>query len=232
MLSIRLKSGREKSLLRRHPWVFSGAIALVEGAPALGETVSVLADDGTLLGQGAFSPESQIAVRIWAFDERPIDTGFFRERLQQALAMRQHLLARPDLNAMRLVNAESDGLPGLVVDQYGPFLVCQFLAAGAERWKAELVTLLEEQFVAAGHPLRGIYERSDVDVRRKEGLQPATGVLAGEAPPETLVIEEYGAQMVVQISRGHKTGFYLDQRENRALLAEYSRGREVLNAFA
>jgi 23S rRNA (cytosine1962-C5)-methyltransferase len=232
MPSVTLKPGREKSVLRRHPWIFSGAIAKIDGQPASGGTVTVLAHDGTPQGQGAYSPQSQIAVRMWNYDERPVDADLFRGRLQQALGLRLGLLARPNLNAMRLVNAESDGLPGVVVDRYGAFIVCQFLAAGAERWKHEIVALLEELLGAGGVEVKGVYERSDVDVRRKEGLEPTSGLLAGEAPPETVVIDEYGSRFAVQISRGHKTGFYLDQRENRVLLAEYSAGRYVLNCFA
>ncbi|MEP7357334.1 MAG: class I SAM-dependent methyltransferase [Anaerolineales bacterium] len=232
MPTITLKPGREKSLLRRHPWIFSGAIARLDGQPALGETVSVLSSAGLPLGQGAYSPQSQIAVRLWTFDEQAIDEAFFRARLQQALSLRLGPLAEPNVTAMRLVNAESDGLPGVVVDRYGPFLVCQFLSAGAERWKHEIVSLLQQLLAPAGVEVQGIYERSDVDVRHKEGLAPASGVLAGQAPPETVVVDEYGCQFAVQISRGHKTGFYLDQRENRVLLSQYSRGRTVLNGFA
>jgi 23S rRNA (cytosine1962-C5)-methyltransferase len=232
MATVTLKPGREKSLLRRHPWVFSGAIARIDDQPASGETVLVLAHDGMPQGQGAFSPLSQIAVRMWTFDERPVDADYFRDGLQKALGLRLGLLAQPNLNAMRLVNAESDGLPGVVVDRYASFVVCQFLSAGAERWKREIVELLLELLVTAGVEVSGIYERSDVDARHKEGLPPASGVLAGQAPPETVVIDEYGCRFAVQISRGHKTGFYLDQRENRALVAEYSRGRSVLNGFA
>jgi 23S rRNA (cytosine1962-C5)-methyltransferase len=232
MPSVTLKPGREKSMLRRHPWIFSGAIASIDGQPGSGETVTVLANDGTPHGQGAFSPMSQIAVRMWNYDEGPVDAEFFRGRLQQALRLRLGLLARSNLNAMRLVNAESDGLPGVVADRYGAFIVCQFLTAGAEHWKHAIVALLQELLGAAGIEVSGIYERSDVDVRHKEGLPPTSGVLAGQEPPETVAIDEYGCRFAVQISRGHKTGFYLDQRENRALLAEYSAGRTVLNGFA
>jgi 23S rRNA (cytosine1962-C5)-methyltransferase len=142
------------------------------------------------------------------------------------------LQQQPDLNAYRLVNAESDGLPGLIVDRYGPYLVCQFLAAGAERWKSEIVSALADLAGATIGPLAGIYERSDVDVRAKEGLPLSAGPLWGEPPPEIVTIQEHGCCFQVQIAAGHKTGFYLDQRENRALLARYSAGTEVLNGFA
>ncbi|MGH2521640.1 MAG: class I SAM-dependent rRNA methyltransferase [Anaerolineales bacterium] len=238
MSSITLKLGREKSLLRRHPWVFSGAVAKVEGDPQPGETVVVCASDGAPLALGAYSPHSQIAVRIWSFDPaESVTPAFFRERLRLALDSRHPSLvmiwprSRPNhhssLTAYRLVNAESDGLPGVIVDRYAEFLVCQFLTAGAEYWKREIVTLLADLL-----PFAGIYERSDVDVRAKEGLAPTTGVLAGSPPPDLVEIEEYACRFAVDVRRGHKTGFYLDQRENRALVAEFSEGREVLNCFA
>jgi 23S rRNA (cytosine1962-C5)-methyltransferase len=223
MISVTLKAGREKSLLRRHPWVFSGAIARVEGSPGPGETVEVHAADGTPLAVGAYSPQSQISVRAWSFDPtESVSPAFFRTRLKRALA------ARADCpSACRLVNAESDGLPGLVVDRYGDYLVCQFLSAGAERWKGDLTAALQELA-----PCRGIYERSDVDVREKEGLTPATGVLMGEPPPELVPISEGDCRFWVDVRHGHKTGFYLDQRENRMLVGRSAQGREVLNCFA
>jgi 23S rRNA (cytosine1962-C5)-methyltransferase len=244
MPAVVLKPGRDKSLQRRHPWVFSGAIERVEGEPASGETVEVRSTDGTSLGLGAYSPHSQIAVRIWTFDPaESIAPDFFRARLTCALATRaslgfgtQSAVASPSPSAIRyppsasayrLVNAESDGLPGLIVDRYSEYLVCQFLSAGAEYWKRELVTLLADLL-----PFAGIYERSDVDVREKEGLPPATGVLAGSPPPDLVEIDEYGCHFAVDVRGGHKTGFYLDQRDNRALVAEYAEGREVLNGFA
>jgi 23S rRNA (cytosine1962-C5)-methyltransferase len=220
-----LKPEREKSVLRRHPWIFSGAVARVEGGPESGETVQVRAADGTPLAVGAFSPQSQIVVRLWDFDAAtPIAPDFFRARLQRALVMRRALGIE---GAARLVSAESDGLPGVVVDRYGEFLVCQFLSAGAERWKGEIVALLGE--LAPG---QGIYERSDVDVREKEGLRPVTGVLAGVAPEALLEIAEGRCRFWVDVQRGHKTGFYLDQRENRAMVGRLAQGREVLNCFA
>jgi 23S rRNA (cytosine1962-C5)-methyltransferase len=232
MATVTLKAGREKSLLRRHPWIFSGAIAGVEGSAQPGDTVLVQDSAQTPLGWGAYSPQSQIAVRMWTFDPNErVDDPFLAARLQRAITMRAPLAARSDLNAYRLVYAESDGLPGVVVDRYGEFLVCQFLSAGAERWKLELIGLLG-QLAFGGQAPRGIYERSDVDVRSKEGLALATGVLAGQAPPNQVVIDEFGCRFVVDIGHGHKTGFYLDQRDNRALLAEIGAGRDVVNAFA
>jgi 23S rRNA (cytosine1962-C5)-methyltransferase len=232
MPTITLKPGREKSLLRRHPWVFSGAIARLEGEAATGDTVLVEDAQHQPLGWGAYSPRSQIAVRMWTFDpDQAVDESLLAERLSRAAAGRDRLARRSDLNAYRLIYAESDGLPGVVVDRYGDFLVCQFLSAGAEKWKPALTGLLAGMTIGGAAP-RGLYERSDVDVREKEGLPPMSGVLAGAAPPETLVIDEYGCRFQVQVAHGHKTGFYLDQRDNRLRLSELADGRDVLNAFA
>ncbi len=223
-----LKPGREKSLLRRHPWIFSGAVARVDGQPQTGETVEVRAADGTWLARAAYSPHSQIIARVWTFDpDEDLTPAFFRARLERALSARYPLISNLQLPALRLVNAESDRLPGLIVDRYADFLVCQFLAAGAERWKREIVAGLAELI-----PSAGIYERSDVEVRAKEGLEPVTGVLAGLAPPELIEIEENECRFWVDVQRGHKTGFYLDQRDNRAAVRAAAHGREVLNCFA
>ena len=236
MAAVRLKPGREKSLLRRHPWVFAGAIDGLEGTPGAGDTVAVCSAGDEVLGWGAFSPASQISVRLWSFGAGEPDWAeFWRSRLASAAEARRRLFERDDLDAYRLVNAESDGLPGVVVDRYGDFLVFQFLSAGAERWKAELVGAvrsLAQETPAAFGQATGLYERSDVDVRVKEGLAPVSGVLAGEAPPERIVVREGGTRFWVDPYHGHKTGFYLDQRDNRALTLEYARGAEVLNAFS
>ena len=228
MASVILKSGREKALRRRHPWIFSGAIAAVEGSPKSGETVEILAQERTRLARGAYSPRSQITVRVWTFNpDEEITPAFFRERLKRAIAYRRTLTESKDLTAVRLVHSESDNLPGLIVDRYGDFLVCQFMAAGSEYWKQEIVAQIKDLI-----PCAGIYERSDLDVREKEGLPRSTGVLAGDAPPDLIEIQEGECRFLVDILHGHKTGFYLDQRDNRALAAEYARGREVLNGFA
>jgi 23S rRNA (cytosine1962-C5)-methyltransferase len=228
MASIVLKQGREKSLLRRHPWVFSGAIAEVKGDPRAGETVEVVTSKGDFIARGAYSPHSQITVRIWMFDpNEEVSASFFLARLEQALHFRQSFMdIHPD-SAGRLVYAESDGLPGIIVDRYSDFLVCQFLTAGAEYWRQEIVDQLR-----ALMPLKGIYERSDPDMRTKEGLTPRSGLLTGQMPPDLVMIQEGPCRFWVDIQRGQKTGFYLDQRENRAFVAAYSRGTEVLNCFA
>lgn len=223
-----LKKGREKSLLRRHPWVFSGALEAVHGGPGSGETVEVVAANGQVLGRGGFSPRSQIAVRMWSFDpEEAIDGAFVRRRLERALATREPVPADEEPAGRRLVNAESDGLPGVVVDRYGDFLVCQLLSAGAERFREELLAALGELLSPAG-----VYDRSDGEGREKEGLAPATGPVAGEEPPERIEIREGPCRYLVDVRAGHKTGFYLDQRENRALVARHAAGARVLNAFA
>ncbi|MEK6776181.1 MAG: class I SAM-dependent methyltransferase [bacterium] len=228
MASVILKSGREKALHRRHPWIFSGAIASVQGTPAPGETVEILAQDRRRLARGAYSPHSQITVRVWTFNpDEEISPAFFRGRLERAIASRRDLTESKDLTAVRLVHSESDGLPGLIVDRYGGFLVCQFMTAGSEYWKQEIVARIKDLV-----PCAGIYERSDLDVREKEGLQPCTGILAGDAPPDLVEIREGECRFLVDILHGHKTGFYLDQRDNRALAAGYARGSEVLNGFA
>jgi len=223
-----LKPRHEKALLRRHPWVFSGAIAKVDGVPQPGETVDILASDGAWCGRGAYSPRSQIRVRVWTFDPtESVSSAFFNARLMLAIQSRNPYLEGQGLKGCRLVNAESDGLPGLIVDCYGEFIVCQFLSAGAEYWKHTIVAQLEELL-----PNAGIYERSDAEVRKKEGLEKCKGVLSGQEPPDLIEIQEGHYRFLVDIKHGHKTGFYLDQRVNRALMAEYAVGAEVLNCFA
>jgi 23S rRNA (cytosine1962-C5)-methyltransferase len=227
MTSIVLKPGREKSLLRHHPWIFSGAIETVEGDPHGGEAVEILTSEREFLGIGAFSPHSQIRVRVWTFQkDQPIDASLFRTRLDRAIQSRAGYFTSK-ASACRLVNAESDGFPGLVVDKYSEYLVCQFLSAGSEYWKHEIVLQLQQMLSPAG-----IYERSDVDARLKEGLELRTGTLWGESPSELVQIEEGPCRFLVDIGKGHKTGFYLDQRDNRQRLAGYAQGRSVLNCFA
>jgi 23S rRNA (cytosine1962-C5)-methyltransferase len=224
MLSIILKKGREKSVLQRHPWIFSGAIERVEGPPASGETVLVCAADRQPLAQAAWSPQSQIAARVWSFNpQENVDAAWFRRKLEDAVAARGAIASE----ALRLVAAESDGLPGLIIDRYANWLVCQFLSTGSERWKETVVALLQELF-----PGLGIYERSDATVREKEGLLPRCGILAGEAPPPRVAIVENGMRLWVDIPGGHKTGYYLDQRDSRAAVRTWAAGREVLNCFS
>lgn len=224
--SVYLVKGREKSLRRRHPWIFSRGIQRVEGKPSLGQTVDVYDHQGQWLARGAFSPNSQIRVRVWTFEQEDIDVDFFKKRLLQAQGLRDVLAARDGLTGYRLIAAESDGLPGITIDRYGDFLVCQLLSAGAEAQKDNLVEAL-----VALYPACSIYERSDVSVRKKEGLKERTGVLHGEMPPASVVIEENGVKISVDITGGHKTGFYLDQRDSREAAVKYVNGKRVLNCF-
>ena len=219
-----LKPGRDKSLRHRHPWVFSGAIEKVEGAPASGDTVSIVAHDGAFLARGAWCNESQIRARAWTFDPADtIDAAFLRRRLEAAIARRATL--RPGSDAVRLVHGESDGLPGLVVDRYGATMVVQILSAGSERWRDFWGPALAE---LTG--VTSVYERSDVEVRVLEGLKPRSGPLVGDAPKAVRIVED-GIAYEVDVASGQKTGFYIDQRDSRALAAELSEGREVLNGF-
>ncbi len=228
MQKIILKKKREKSVLRRHPWIFSGAIDRCDGTPQAGETVEVVSSHGDFLGYGAYSANSQITVRFWSWNaEEQVSPEFFQKRLKNAIDARQQMLDTQRINAYRLVNAESDGLPGVIIDRYGDFLVGQFFTTGAEFWKAIIV----ERMMAL-MPATGFYERSDADVRQKEGLELVTSVRAGDAPPELIEIHEGDFRFQVDVRQGHKTGWYLDQRENRAMLAEYARNAEVLNCFS
>lgn len=222
-----LQRGRDKNIRARHPWVFSGAIASVKGEPALGETVEVRSEHGDLLGMGAWSPQSQIQVRLWAVGRATIDRDFFAERIQAALKQREILGISVRNTAYRILNAESDSLPGVVVDRFGDWLVMQALTAGAEHWKQTIAELLMNITAC-----KGIYERSDVDIRKKEGLSATTGLLLGEMPPAFIDIVEEGRHYRVDVLQGHKTGFYLDQRDNRSAVEHYARGKSVLNCFS
>ena len=223
-----LKRGREKSLRRRHPWIYSGAIERVEGNPGSGETVEVRSADGETLALAAWSPQSQIRARVWSFEPgAKIDADFFRARIGQAVALRAALPASRHTNALRLVHGESDGLPGLVVDRYADVLVAQFLSAGVERWREVLLDALAE---ATG--CEAIYERSDAEVRTLEGLAPRAGFARGNRDARRCPIIEYGLNFRVDVEEGQKTGFFLDQRENRQRVRALAAGREVLDAFS
>ncbi len=228
MAEIQLKPQRERSLLKRHPWVYSGAVAEVRGRPESGETVEVLSHAGEWLARAAYSPESQIRARVWTWQpDEVVDEAFLARRLQSALASRADLAGEPAVSAYREVYAESDGLPGLIVDRYNDLRVIQVLTAGAERWRQALVGLL-----ATTGPCSGVFERSDVPARQLEGLAPRVGPAWGPAPEDLLVILEHGLRYRVDVVKGHKTGFYLDQRENRRLLRSGVAGASLLNCFA
>ena len=226
MKKIILKKGREETLKRRHPWLFSGAVAKVEEKPAQGETVLICAHDGKPLATGFYSPHSQIRVRVWDFSVGTvIDEAFFRLRLQTALQQRAGIGA--DTNAMRLIFSEADDLPGLIVDRYADTLVCQFLSAGIEYHKELVVKLLSELVEC-----KTIYDRSDTAVREKEGLKQTAGLLNGRDVSDTIEIHEHGVKFLVDIQQGHKTGFYLDQRDNRIQVRAMSSSARVLNCFS
>ena len=240
---VNLKPGREKSVLQRHPWVFSGAIARVEGNPESGETVEIRDSHGKFVAWGAFSPKSQIRIRIWSWNPKDIiGPDFFHNQLAKAFDYRlaifkggNYKLSRSDgavssvfglPSSIRLVNAESDGLPGLIVDRYENTLVLQFLSAGTERWRSNFVDLLLELT-----SFNLIFERSDAEVRKLEGLPVRVGPLFG-TPPDQIVIEENNLHFRVDLAGGHKTGFYLDQRLNRERVQRLVRGKDVLDCFS
>jgi 23S rRNA (cytosine1962-C5)-methyltransferase len=221
----RLKPGRDKSLRERHPWVFSGAIARVDGDPASGDSIALRRDDGTYVARAAFSPASQIRARVWTFDLREtIDPAFFARRIERAMAARAPMFDARH-SAGRLLHGEADGLPGVVADRYGDTIVLQLTSAGAERWRDAIVAAL-----AAFPGVACIYERSDADVRALEGLTPRTGLLYGELPAEVL-FDEGGIRYRADVVAGQKTGFYLDQRDNRATTRALAAGCEMLNVF-
>lgn len=221
-----LKAGREKSLQRRHPWVFSGAVECIDGAPASGDTVAVRDAAGNFLAWAAYNADSQITARVWSWREQEIiDAEFFRRRISAALHARRALGLERDSNGMRLIHGESDGLPGLIVDRYGDVLVLQLGSAGPERWRETLSDALQALCAPAC-----IYERSDSDGRELEGLPKRRGVLRGTLPDKVEVVE-HGLRFAVDIAGGQKTGFYLDQRDNRALTGTLAQDREVLNCF-
>jgi 23S rRNA (cytosine1962-C5)-methyltransferase len=224
--SIILKPGREKSVIRRHPWIFSGAIDKVIGEPSVGETVQVKDSKQNPLAVAAFSPHSSIRARIWDWNpDAKINTDFFKNKLDDAIKIRKYALDK-NLNSTRLFYAESDGIPGLIVDRYSDWLVLQFLTTGVEFWREILIQLVRE----ICH-IQNVYERSDVEIRELEGLPLRTGSLCGEEPPDEIEIIENGFKFLVDIKHGQKTGFYLDQHENRARIQDYAKDRSVLDCF-
>ncbi len=234
MFDVILKKGKEKSLLRRHPWVYDTAVQRVSGKVQTGETVRVLSFDGKPLGLGAYSPKSTIRVRMWSFDAAVDvdDPLFLKRRIEAAVNAREPLLGRT--NARRLVFGEADGIPGLVVDDYDGWLVTQFQSAGVERRREELLSSLMDVTHA-----KGIFDRSDAATRAREGLEPHTGTVQGAEPPEVIDIVEDGVRYGVDVRAGHKTGFYIDQRESRLaaqriaadFLERTGRGLRALNCF-
>jgi 23S rRNA (cytosine1962-C5)-methyltransferase len=228
MIQVRLKPKREKPLLQRHPWIFSGAVDSVEGVPEPGETVDVCSSAGEWLARGAYSPHSQIRIRIWTWEEsEAIDESFIATRIQRALLSRERLAGDPEVTAYREVFAESDGVPGLIVDRYGDLRVVQLLTAGAERWRRQILDVLARE-----GECRGLYERSDSDARALEGLAESVGPVWGEPPQGPVEIKENGLRFLVDPVAGQKTGFYLDQRENRSRVRAIVGGGELLDCFS
>lgn len=227
MAELILKPGKERSLLRRHPWIFSGSVDRLAGRARPGDTVTLVSADGRPLARGAWSPESQIRARVWSFDpEAAIDHAFFKRAVAASVARRQQHPHLRNQEGLRLIHGESDGLPGVIADRYGPVVVLQLTSAGADKWREAIVAGLVQ---ATG--CQAVYERSDSEVRGLEGLPPVAGCIYGALPPEPLTILENGVRLEVNPVGGHKTGFYLDQRDNRHLTGVLAAGRSVLNCF-
>lgn len=230
--TIQLKPGRERSVLNRHPWIFGGAIASVRGSPVDGAVVEVESSRGEWLARGAWSSFSQIQVRLWTWQaDEPLDEALIERRIARAIASRSGLAAAEHgaapTNAYRLVFSESDGLPGLIADRYADYIVVQLLTVGVAARAQPIVAALAAQLQP-----RGIYERSDADVRAKEGLEPAARLLWGSAPDGPIEIVEHGHVFHVDLTGGQKTGAYLDQRANRQRVAAYCRDAELLSCFS
>ncbi len=232
MAELILKAGKERSLIKRHPWVYATAISKLQGNASAGDTVTVRSANGDMLGLGAYSPSSQLRARMWTFDsEARVDREFFEHKIKAAIERRSYLRSRS--NALRLIFGEADELPGLIVDQYDQYLVVQLMSAGVEFWRHVIVDVLQSLV-----PCAGIFERSDASVRAREGLEKRVGLLAGNEPPPQIRVHEDGLQYGVDPRLGHKTGFYIDQRDNRTLLAQLTQRRQgnepvsVLNCFA
>ena len=226
MLRVILKEHRDVPVLRGHPWIFSGAVAAVEGDHQAIGVADVLDNKRQWLARGLYNPKSQIRVRVLTWVKEPIDGDFFSRRIARALTFRQNYFSS-STTAYRVINSEGDFIPGLIVDRYNDFLVCQFFTSGIDLFKQDIVAALSGLVSP-----RGVFERSEGRVREEEGVEPSVGVLSGDPPPETVAIAENGYQFLADIRRGQKTGFFLDQRDNRALLLEFVRGQAVLNCFS
>jgi len=227
-LRVFLKQGKEKASQQRHPWIFESAVDRLDGAVELGNTAEIYSSNGTFIARGAYSPLSKIRLRIWSWDEnQQIDDLFFYNKISDSIKLRKDLSLFDQYQAVRIIFGESDGLPGLLVDQYLDVLVVQFLTAGAEFWKDVIVNLLSE---CTG--INKIFERSDVDVRSLEGLPQNVGEIRGDFSNTRMVINELGIQYSIDFKDGQKTGFYIDQRDNRAKVRSYASGKKVLDCFS
>lgn len=222
-----LKEGKEKPLEGYHPWIFSGAIDQIDDSFKPGDLVKVFSSQNKFLGIGYLNPRSQIAIRMLTAEDISIDQAFFEKRICNAVALRHRFVLNAETNACRLINAEGDFLPGLIVDRYADYLVLQILTAGMERWRDMIIAILEKELAP-----KGIFEKGDSESREWEGLEKRIGRLAGEEPPDFVEIQENGLQFIVDIHRGQKTGFFLDQRANRRIVGSLATGKRVLNCFS
>lgn len=223
-----IKQNKVKALLNRHPWVFSGAVKNADKNLKNGEIAILYSAEGEFLAYGSFCKKSQIRVRIWSFEETNIPNQlFFHDIVKKSIAHRKIFIDENTTTAYRLVNSEADSLPGVIVDLYENYLVCQFLHAGAEFIKSHIITALQSEF-----PEYNIYERSDSSIRKKEGLPPVCGIIKGEIPPKQLTVLENNFKMNINIASGHKTGFYLDQRDSRKTAGDFAKDKEILNCFS
>jgi len=227
MIDVILKKGKEKAALQRHPWIFSGAIDKVKGAPENGEIVKVFGADKSFLAYGYYNSQSRVAVRLLEWDEETaIDKDWYQQKLRNAIASRSHVLNNEDTNTCRLVFSEADYLPGLIVDKYADFLSLQILSAGIENVKADIIDILRAELNPTG-----IFDKSDANARTHENLEVSQGLLWGENPPEFIEVKENGMRYHINIADGQKSGFYCDQRDNREILAAYTKDKEVLDCF-
>jgi 23S rRNA (cytosine1962-C5)-methyltransferase len=227
MIDVILKKGKEKAALQRHPWIFSGAIDKVKGAPLNGEVVKVLAADKSFLAYGYYNAQSRVAVRLLEWEEsNTVDTDWYQQKLKQSIAARSHVLKNENTNTCRLVFSEADYLPGLIVDKYANFLSLQILSAGIENVKTDIIAILRTELNPTG-----IFDKSDATARTHENLELSQGLLWGETPPEFIEVTENGVRYHINIADGQKSGFYCDQRDNRELMAAYTKDKDVLDCF-